>query len=135
MYLQQGRVAEAKLALKRSLDLKVNDWAEKTMAASLRSEGTPADAIPFALKAVDLNPTESSNWLELGDCYSLARGYRSEATKAYTQAVNAEEQQLKDYPVDGPKWMTLALCRSQSWRTSDGYVSHRESGALSRPSG
>jgi eukaryotic-like serine/threonine-protein kinase len=111
VFLQQGRVAEAKVALKRSLDLNDSEWAEKTMAASLRSEGAPADAIPFALKAVDLNPTESSNWLELGDCYSLARGYRGEATKAYTQAVNAEEQQLKDYPVDGPKWMILALCR------------------------
>jgi cytochrome c-type biogenesis protein CcmH/NrfG len=81
------------------------------MAAALRCEGQPAQAIPFSLKAVELDPADASNWLELGDCYSLVRGHRSEAAKAYTQAVTAQEEELHDDPADGPAWMMLALCR------------------------
>ena len=111
MYLQQGRIVEAKVALKRSLDLNANDSAETTMAAALRCEGKPAEAIPHSLKAVELNPGDAGNWLELGDCYSLAHGHRDEALKAYTQAAKAQEEEIKDDPKNGPGWMLLALCR------------------------
>jgi serine/threonine protein kinase/Tfp pilus assembly protein PilF len=111
MYLQQGSIDEAKKSLKRSLDLNVNDSASMTMAATLRSEGKYADALPFGLKAVELNPAEANNWLELGDCYSLARGHHTEAIKAYAKAVGAQEEELRNDPVNGPGWMTLALSR------------------------
>jgi eukaryotic-like serine/threonine-protein kinase len=114
VYLQQGKIAEAKAAAKRSLDLNFNDSAATTMAASLRCEGRPADAIPFGLRAVKLNPAEAGNWLELGDCYSLVRGHRNEAFKAYTQAASGQEEELKDDPKNGPGWMVLALCRTKA---------------------
>jgi tetratricopeptide (TPR) repeat protein len=110
-YLQQGKIAEAKVALKRSLDLNLSDSAENNMAAALRCEGKPTEAIPFSLKAVELNPAEAANWLELGDCYSIVRGHHSGALKAYTQAASAQEEELKDDPKNGPGWMLLALCR------------------------
>ncbi len=124
VYLQLGRISEAKTNLKRSLDLKSSDWAAKSMAASLRSEGAPADAIPFALKAVETNPAEASNWLELGDCYSLTRGYRDNATKAYTQAANAQEQELKDDPEDGSGMDDACAMPSQSRHSSDRSGAH-----------
>jgi eukaryotic-like serine/threonine-protein kinase len=115
MYLQQGKIAEAKDAAKRSLDLNFGDSAATTMAASLRCEGNPEDAIPFSLKAVDLNPAEAGNWLELGDCYSLIRGrHVVEALKAYSRAAEAQEDELKDDPKNGPGWMLLALCRTKA---------------------
>lgn len=108
-YLQQGKIAEAKAALKQSLDLKLGDSAANNMAAALRCEGKAADAIPFGVKATELNPAEATNWLELGDCYSLIRGHRNDALKAYTRAASAQEDELKDDPKNGPGWMVLAL--------------------------
>jgi eukaryotic-like serine/threonine-protein kinase len=110
-YLQVGRIDDAKAALKRSLDLNVTDSAATSMAATLRSEGKLGDAIPFGLKAVELNPAEAANWLELGDCYSLVRGHRSEAPKTYARAASAQQEELRDDPKNGPGWMLLALCR------------------------
>ena len=111
MYVQQGRIAEAKVALKRCLDLGINDAAEKSMASALRCEGKVADALPFALKAVDLNPSDAGNLLELGDCYSLVRGHHADAVKAYEQSASAQEEQLRNDPKDGPGLMLLALSR------------------------
>jgi len=111
VYLQLGKIVECKAAAKQSLDLNFDDSAATTMAAALRCEGKPADAIPFSLKAVELNPAEAANWLELGDCYSLVRSQRNEALKAYTQAATAQEEELKEDPKNGPGWMVLALCR------------------------
>jgi serine/threonine protein kinase/predicted Zn-dependent protease len=115
MYLQQGKIVDAEAAAKRSLDLHFNDSAATTMAASLRCEGKPEDAIPFSLKAVELNPAEAGNWLELGDCYSFVRGrHIVEALKAYSRAAGAQEDELKDDPKNGPGWMVLALCRTKA---------------------
>jgi eukaryotic-like serine/threonine-protein kinase len=111
VYLQQGRIDEAKITLKRCLDLRLNDSAEETMAATLRCEGKPAEAIPFCRKAVELDPTYPGNWIELGDCYSLLHGHRTEALKAYAQAASAQEDELRDDPKNGPGWMVLALSR------------------------
>jgi tetratricopeptide (TPR) repeat protein len=114
VYLQQGKIVDAKTAAKRSLDLNFSDSAATTMAASLRCEGKPEEAIPFSLKAVELNPAEAGNWLELGDCYSLIHGrHVTEALKAYSRAAGAQEDELKDDPKNGPGWMVLALCRTK----------------------
>ena len=115
VYLQQGRIGEAQTAAKRSLDLNFSDSAATTMAASLRCDGKPEEAIPLSLKAVELNPALADNWLELGDCYSLLRGrHGAEALKAYSRAAAAQEDELKDDPKNGPGWMLLALCRTKA---------------------
>jgi serine/threonine protein kinase/Tfp pilus assembly protein PilF len=114
VYLQQGKIVEAQTAAKRSLELSFKDSAATTMAASLRCEGKPEDAIPFGLRAVELNPAEAGNWLELGDCYSLIRGKHVEALNAYSRATGAQEDELKDDPKNGPGWMVLALCRTKA---------------------
>ncbi|HSY35601.1 MAG TPA: protein kinase [Acidobacteriaceae bacterium] len=111
VYLQQGKIEQAKIYLNRCLDLGPNDSAEKSMAATLRCEGKPIEAIPFGLRAVKLNPADGGNWLELGDCYSLARGHHAAALKAYNQAATAQDEELVDAPQDGPGWMLLALSR------------------------
>lgn len=111
VYLQQGRVAESKESARKSLALNPNDSAATTMNQALRSEGNYADAVQFGLKAVAWNPAEAINWLELADSYSLARGHRREAFKAYAQAAAAQEEQLRAEPADGAGLLLLAICR------------------------
>jgi eukaryotic-like serine/threonine-protein kinase len=120
--LQQGRIEEAKTYLNRCLELGPNDSAEKTMAATLRCEGRPVEAIPFGLKAVQLNPADGGNWLELGDCYSLVKGHQAAALKAYTQATTTQEEELRDAPQDGPGWMLLALSRVKTGEAEEAVV-------------
>ena len=118
IYLRQGKIAEAKDAVTRSFALHPNDLAAITMAAALRSEGKYLDAIRFAQKAVDLNPAQSAGWLELGDCFSLIRGRRSEAQKAYVQAAETQVDELRTDATNGPGWMLLALCRVKTGASS-----------------
>ncbi len=118
IYLRQGKIAEAKDAVTRSFALHPNDLAAITMAAALRSEGKYPDAIRFAQKAVDLNPAQSAGWLELGDCLSLVRGRRNEAQKAYVQAAETQEDELRTDATNGPGWMLLALCRVKTGASS-----------------
>jgi eukaryotic-like serine/threonine-protein kinase len=114
VYLRQGKVVEAKDAVAKSAALHASDLAAITMAAALRSEGKYADAIRFAEKAVELNPAQSAGWLELGDCYSLVRGHRGEAERAYAKGAESQEEGLRTDPTNGPGWMLLALCRTKS---------------------
>ena len=112
--LQLGRPTEAVDELKKSLAKKPTALASATMAAALRSLGKPAEALQFAQKSVDLDPGDSENWIELGDCYSILRGHSADAKKAYVQGIKAQEEELKTNATDGPGWMVLALCRAKS---------------------
>jgi len=114
VYLRQGNIEDAKDNAAKSLALHANDAAAITMAAALRSEEKYSEAIRFAQKAVDLNPAQSAGWLELGDCYSLVRGHRNDAQKAYAQGAKTQEEELRTDPTNGPGWMLLALCRVKS---------------------
>jgi tetratricopeptide (TPR) repeat protein len=111
LYLRQGKIAEAKDSVARSFALHPNDLAAITMAAALRSEGKYPDAIHFAQKAVELNSAQSAGWLELGDCFSLMRGRRSDAEKAYAEGAKTQDEELQTDATNGPGWMLLALCR------------------------
>jgi eukaryotic-like serine/threonine-protein kinase len=100
--------------LKKSLAQKPTALASGTMSAALRILGKPLDALMFAQKSVDLDPSDCTNWIELGDCYSVLRGHGTDAKKAYAQAVKVEEEELQTNATDGPGWMLLALCRAKS---------------------
>jgi eukaryotic-like serine/threonine-protein kinase len=114
VYLQLGKVDEALENLTRSMALNPNDSAACTMAAALRTKGNYVDAVKFAKKAVDLNPGESLNWLELGDSYSLLSGHRGDAKDAYIKSAELVMQELGIDPDNGPGWMMLALTRIKS---------------------
>jgi serine/threonine protein kinase/Tfp pilus assembly protein PilF len=114
VYLRLGKIREAEDAVAKSFALHPNDLAAITMAAALRSEGKPADAISFAEKAIALNPAQSAGWLELGDCYSLVRSHRGDAKRAYAKGAESQEEGLRTDPTSGPGWMLLALCRTKS---------------------
>jgi eukaryotic-like serine/threonine-protein kinase len=114
IYLRQGKIAEAKDAVMRSMALHPNDLAAISMAAAFRSEEKYPDAIRYAQKAVDLNPAQTAGWLELGDCYSLVRGHHVDANHAYAKAAQSQEEGLRTNPDNGPGWMLLALCRTKA---------------------
>ena len=120
--LQLGRPAEAINKLKKSLALKPTALAAATMSAALRSEGNVSEALSFAKESVNLDPGDSTNWLELGDCYSLPRGRRGDAKKAYAEGANVQNEEMETDPTNGPGWMLLALCRAKS-DSPDGCIS------------
>jgi eukaryotic-like serine/threonine-protein kinase len=112
--LQLGRPAEAIERLKKILAQKTTALAAGTMAAALRSQGKASDALVFAQKSVALEPSDCTNWMELGDCYSVMRGRGADAKKAYAQAAKVEEEVVQTNPTDGPAWILLALARAES---------------------
>jgi tetratricopeptide (TPR) repeat protein len=113
-YLETGDFAEATDSLRKSLALQPNDLAAATTSLALRYQGRYDEALPFALKAVALNPGEDTNWLELGDCYSSLRNRSEDAKAAYLRAAKAAEQHLQTDARHGPSWMLLALYRVKS---------------------
>jgi tetratricopeptide (TPR) repeat protein len=114
LYQLLGNFPQAEDALNRSLALEPNGWALATMADVLRSEGKYTEALAFALKGVDLEPTEPDNWLKLGDCYLVLRGHTRESKAAYLRAAQLQLAQLQTDPTNGPGWMRLALYRAKS---------------------
>jgi eukaryotic-like serine/threonine-protein kinase len=114
-YLQIGDFAKATENLKKSLALQPDfgDAAANTSLA-LRYQSKYEEALPFALKAVELNPADDLYWLELGECYSSLRNRRNEAKGAYLRAAKEAELHLKTDAADGPTWMLLALYQVKS---------------------
>ncbi len=113
-YLQVGDFAQATESLKKSFALQPNDLAAVNTSLALRYQGKPAEALPYARKAVELNPTEDTNWLELGDCYSSLHKHDNEAKAAYLRAAQEAENHLKTDPTDGASVMLLALYQVKS---------------------
>ena len=113
-YLQVGDFARATESLEKSLALSPNDLAAVNTSLALRYQGKPSEALPYAQKAVELNPTEDTNWLELGDCYSSLRKHENEAKAAYLRAAQETENHLRTDPTDGPSVMLLALYQVKS---------------------
>src|SRR6202041_671511 len=73
-YLQIGDFAQALESLKRGLALDPDsDFAAANTSLALRYQEKYEQALPFARKAVELNPALDTNWLELADCLSSLR--------------------------------------------------------------
>ena len=113
-YLQVGSFAEAVETLKKSLALAPNDLAAANIAVALRYQAKYEEAVPYALQAVELNPTDDTNWLELGDCYSWLRDHQNDATRAYQEAETEVERHLRVDSTNGRDWMRLALYQVKS---------------------
>jgi tetratricopeptide (TPR) repeat protein len=119
VYLQIGDFDQASTALKKSISLDANDLAEANASLALRYQGKPAEALILARKAVELNPTDDTNWLELGECFSSMRNRKKEATGAYLRAAQETDRHLGTDATDGPSWMRLALYRVKSGSPQD----------------
>ena len=114
-YLQIGEFAEATETLKRCLAMDPDsDYAAGYTSLAMRYQGRYEAALPFARKAVELNPALDTNWLELADCYSSLRNHQSEAKDAYLRAAKEAERHLSTDATDGPSWMLLALYKVKS---------------------
>ena len=113
-YLQIGDFAQATESLKKSLALAPDDLAAVNTSLALRLQDKPAEALPYAQKAVELNPTEDTNWLELGDCYSSLRNHENDAKAAYVRAAQETEKHLRTDPTNGANVMLLALYQVKS---------------------
>ncbi len=94
--LQIGKFVDASEYLKKSLVLDPNfHEANANTSLMLRYLGKYEEALPFALKAVSLNPAFDTNWLELADCYSSLHGRQKEAKNAYLKASEEAERHLR----------------------------------------
>jgi tetratricopeptide (TPR) repeat protein len=113
-YLQVGEFANATESLRKSMALAPNDLAAANLSLSLRYQGKYEEALSFALQAVELNPSEPANWLELGDCYSGLHNRQNDARNAYLRAADETERHLQTDASNGPNWMALALYQVKS---------------------
>jgi tetratricopeptide (TPR) repeat protein len=119
-YMQTGDLAAATECLRKSLALAPDSAPVLTiMSIVLRYQGKYADALPYALKAVQVNPGFDENWLELGECYASMRNRQNEAKSAYLRAAKEAERRLQTNPNQGPLWMLLALYRVKSGSPND----------------
>jgi tetratricopeptide (TPR) repeat protein len=108
-YLQLGKFAEAGTFFKKSFNLKPNALAAANISSTLRAQGKASEGLPFALKAVELDPGDDWNWMELADCYSSLPGRQKAAREAYNRAAMEAGHHLLTNPADGPAWMQLTL--------------------------
>jgi serine/threonine protein kinase/tetratricopeptide (TPR) repeat protein len=109
-YLQIGDFAEGLENIKRSMALDPDsDLAAANTSLALRYQERNEQALPFARRAVQLNPALDTNWLELADCLSSLRNHGREAKDAYARAAKEAERHLLTDPTDAPSWMLLAL--------------------------
>ena len=111
--LQLGRVQEALSAGQRSFDINANALAAGTLAAALRTQANYTKARELAKQATQLDPSDSTTWLELGDCCALS-GMKKEAADAYAKAQQVQADELLSDSTDGPGYMLLALTTAKS---------------------
>jgi tetratricopeptide (TPR) repeat protein/tRNA A-37 threonylcarbamoyl transferase component Bud32 len=120
-YVAVGDFAEATKNLRKSVAIDPNyDVAAANTSFVLRCQGKYKEALPFALKATELNPGDDFNWLELGDCYFSLGHRKSEAAQAYMSAAKVAARHLETNPADGPAWMALALYQVKSGQVKSG---------------
>jgi eukaryotic-like serine/threonine-protein kinase len=114
-YLQIGEFAEGAKMLRQGLAIDPSSGlAAANLSIALRCQGKYKEALPFARKAVVLNPSVDTYWLELGDCYSSTPNHQKAARDAYLRAAKEAEQRLITNYMDGPGWMLLALYNVKS---------------------
>jgi eukaryotic-like serine/threonine-protein kinase len=117
--LQLGRAPEAIAKLQQSLALRPTGLASSNLSAALRSQGKLLPALGVARKATELDPGDSTTWLELGDCSSMVRGHDAEAKRAYREAAEVQREQLNTDATDGPGWILLALYEAKTGAKED----------------
>ena len=116
-YLQIGEFAEATECLKRSLVLNPKfDAAAANTSLALRYQGKYEEALPFALKATELNPTDDQNWLELGDCYSSLRNRRRSEGRLSPGSESPSEISERMFPTAQPGCCLLSTRSSRVTR-------------------
>jgi tetratricopeptide (TPR) repeat protein len=103
-----GDSAEAKWNYHKSLELSPNEWAYSGLGEVLRAEANYAGALPIQLHAVELNPSNDVNWLDLGDCYASLK-QEKQARDAYLRAKKQVEASLQQDPTDAGAMLRLAL--------------------------
>jgi tetratricopeptide (TPR) repeat protein len=74
------------------MELKPDAAVSATMAQALRSQGKTIAALQFAREATELDPSDSTTWLELGDSYSTLRGHGAEARRAYAEGARVQRE-------------------------------------------
>ncbi len=94
----------------KSLGIKPDDTVHGDMAITLRAAGKYAEAVLSAQKAVNINPSDHENWLQLGDCLSFLPNKKA-ALQAYLRAATELGLQLQTDPTAGSSWMFAALYR------------------------
>ena len=109
-YLQIGQFVKGTEILRKcvALDPASADAACLT-SLGLRYQGKFDEALGFARKAVELNPAQDTNWLELGDCCLCMGSHQAAARSAYYRAAQEAERHLAMDATDGPAWLLLAL--------------------------
>lgn len=119
LFLKLGRFDDAKSSFEASLKLKPSDIAYSNLAEALRADGKYAEALSLNQKAVNLEPSDDQNWLDLADCYDSLPRHEKEAREAYLRAAAQAERRLQTDPTDGSAWIRLALYHAKTRSPQD----------------
>jgi serine/threonine protein kinase/Tfp pilus assembly protein PilF len=122
MYLVLGRIPEALETLRSSLSLHRTGLACVMMSAALRSKRDAISALPFAREATTLDASDSTMWIELGDCESMIPGHQAQAKRAYAEAARVQREALETNNTDGPGWILLGLCEAKMGASQDARI-------------
>lgn len=133
MYLKLGDFSRADENFRKSLLLNPNDLAYCNLARALRAQGRTPEALDLNLKAVNLNPLDDENWLDLADCYSAMRGKEKDAREAYDRARGLVKQVIQRDPSDGGAHIRLAFYILKTRQSGDVAALIKEAETLGLP--
>ncbi len=112
VHVEQGRYAEAIEVLERSLAIRPTATAYSNLGNAYFYSRRFQEAARAFEQAVKLDEQDYLFWWNLGDAYYWARESRTQAARAYRQAISLAEARLHVNPRDTSALSVLAVCHA-----------------------
>jgi serine/threonine-protein kinase len=113
-----GDYAGAAAAFQKSLGLQPTSATYTNLGTALFFQGLYRESMQAFERAVELTPSNSLLWGNLGDAYRWVPGNATKSKDAYTRAIQLLREQLAKDPSQGPSRSRLALYLAKTGDTS-----------------
>ncbi len=113
-----GDYAGAAAAFQKSLGLQPTSATYTNLGTALFFQGLYRESMQAFERAVELTPSNSLLWGNLGDAYRWVPGNAAKSKDAYTRAIQLLREQLAKDPSQGPSRSRLALYLAKTGDTS-----------------
>ena len=90
-YRRQNRLAEARIAYEKSLQLAPSFNTLSNLGTILQAEGKNAEAAEVYRRAVAMNPSSYASWGNMASAWNRTPGGKSRAAETYRQAISLAE--------------------------------------------
>jgi serine/threonine-protein kinase len=112
IYQNLGKFTEAEHESRLAVELGETPAALVNLGAVLMYEGKDTEAIEFLTKAVNLSPSQSLWWMNLGTAYRRTNQF-AESKRAYRRGLDQAEHEIARDPRDGRTRSQLAFLCAQ----------------------